>query len=154
MDKYKGRCVLRGDTHKCHYDVSENQSTAPVVRGTSACATDAVAALRCRHSRSGDVPSAYLQGVQRPSEQVVARPPKGFQEVDERGVEVLWLMHNPLYGQVDAGQIWNRTFNDFATSGGSGERVSSATHAADLTIPRNSRCRRGEQRRNQAPAAA
>ena len=129
----KGRCVLRGDEHKCHYNVTGNQSTAPVVRCTSASCADAVAAIRCRHSRSGDVPAAYLQGVQRDSEQVVARPPKGFQETDERGVEILWIMHNPLYGQVDAGQIWNRTLNGFMTSGGSGDPVSSVTHAADVT---------------------
>ena len=28
---------------------------------------------------------------------------------------VLWLMNNPLYGQLDAGAIWNRTFNEFVT---------------------------------------
>jgi hypothetical protein len=28
-------------------------------------------------------------------------------------VEILWLMLSPLYGQADAGAIWNRTLNDF-----------------------------------------
>ena len=45
----KGRCVLRGDLHKSHYDVSENQATAPVVRCTSAATGDAICALRLRH---------------------------------------------------------------------------------------------------------
>ena len=31
---------------------------------------------------------------------------------------VLWLMNNPLYGQLDAGAIWNRTFNEFVTRQG------------------------------------
>ena len=46
------------------------------------------------------------------SEQVLARPPSGFRDFDERGVAILWLMNNPLYGQLDAGAIWNRTFNE------------------------------------------
>ena len=28
-------------------------------------------------------------------------------------VEIPWLMLSPLYGQADAGAIWNRTLNDF-----------------------------------------
>ena len=35
IKQLKGRCVLRGDRHKCHYDVSDNQATAPVVRQRS-----------------------------------------------------------------------------------------------------------------------
>ena len=134
IDKRKGRCVLRGDQHKCHYDVTDNQSTAPVVRNTSASAADAMAALWRRHAVSGDVPSAYLQGEQRASEQVVARPPAGFREFDERGVEVLWIMNNPLYGQVDAGQIWNRTFNEFVTAGSTDAAISSKTHTAGIEV--------------------
>ena len=49
---------------------------------------------------------------------MLARPPPGFRTTDERGVEVLWLMNNPLYGQLDAGPIWNRTFNEFVTRQG------------------------------------
>ena len=117
VDKLKGRAVLRGDLHKHHYSVDQNQSTAPVVRNTSMTAVDALAALRQQHTCSYDVSSAYLQGEQLPSEQVVARPPPGFRERDSDGVEILWLMNNPLYGQTDAGAIWNRTFNQFATKG-------------------------------------
>mgnify|MGYP003941231743 CR=1 FL=1 len=111
----KGRCVLRGDKHQQFYNISENAATSPVVRITSASCGDAVAALRRRHTRSGDVPTAYLQGNQTESEQVLARPPHDFRESDEDGKEILWLMNNPLYGQVDAGAIWNRTFNDTMT---------------------------------------
>ena len=116
VDKRKGRAVLRGDLHKQHYAVDANQATAPVVRSSSMQAQDCVAALRQQHCISFDAPSAYLQGIQTASEQVVARAPPGFREYDERGVELYWLMHNPLYGQLDAGAIWNRTFNHVATS--------------------------------------
>ena len=30
-------------------------------------------------------------------------------------MEILWLMQHPLYGQCDAGAIWNRTINAFNT---------------------------------------
>ena len=35
---------------------------------------------------------------------------------DEQGIAILWLMQTPLYGQADAGTIWNRTYDDFAPS--------------------------------------
>ena len=137
LDEKKGRCVLRGDRHKTFYRVSGEQATAPVVRCTSASCSDAVSALRRRHTRSGDVPQAYLQGDQTKEEQVLARPPHDFRETDERGIEMLWLMRHPLYGQVDAGAIWNRTFNATLVNprGGAAsctEPVSSANSEAEL----------------------
>lgn len=60
-----------------------------------------------------DVPGAYLQGEQRPEEQKLLRAPPGFRKYDERGIEIYWLTNNPLYGQPDAGGIWNRTINEF-----------------------------------------
>ena len=111
-------CRLCGCLHKVHYGVDANQATAPVVRNTSMSIIDAVSALRCWHMVSFDCPSAYLQGQQRSSEQVLARAPVGFRVTDERGVEQYWLMNNPLYGQLDAGAIWNRTFNEFVTRRG------------------------------------
>ena len=133
IKQHKGRCVLRGDLHKGHYAVDSNQSFGPVVRNTSNSAIDCVSVLYQWHMCSFDLPSAYLQGKQRPSEQVVARPPPGFREYDEQGVEVLWLMHSPLYGQTDAGAIWNRTFNDWTVEGHDVKtNGTSYTHAADL----------------------
>jgi len=54
----------------------------------------------------------YLNGKQKDCEQVLTRPPVGFREYDERGVEIFWLMWVPLYGQGGAGAIWNRTINE------------------------------------------
>ena len=133
VDKRKGRAVLRGDLHKMHYGVDANQATAPVVRTSSMAAIDCVSALRRQHMVSFDCPSAYLQGQQQASEQVLARPPPGFRTTDERGVAVLWLMNNPLYGQLDAGAIWNRTFNEFVTrQGPPASTGTSATHTAEI----------------------
>ena len=95
VDKRKGGAVLRGDLHKLHYGVDANQATAPVVRSSSMSAIYCVSALRRQHMVSFDCPSAYLQGQQQPSEQVLARPPPGFRTFDERGVAILWLMQNP-----------------------------------------------------------
>ena len=92
-----------------------------------------MSALRRQHMVSFDCPSAYLQGQQQASEQVLARPPPGFRTTDERGVAVLWLMNNPLYGQLDAGAIWNRTFNEFVTrQGPPASTGTSATHTAEI----------------------
>ena len=48
---------------------------------------------------------------------------------------MLWLMNNPLYGQLDAGAIWNRTFNEFVTRKGPAPSVlSSQDRAAELQL--------------------
>ena len=115
IDKLSARCVLRGDLHSKTYGVDANRSMSPVVRNTSMMSVEAVGCLRSQHMRPFDVTGAYLHGEQTESEQVLARPPIGFREFDERGVEILWLMWVPLYGQTDAGAIWNRTVNSFQT---------------------------------------
>ena len=144
----KGRCVLRDDLHKSHHKVSDNQVTAPVVRNTSAACSDAVGVLpvlRCRHTRSGDVPTAYLQGDQTSSKQVLARSPHDFREFDERGVEILRLMNFQLYGQVDAGANWNRTFNNTMVAPRDGASspnvtpIASESHEAEVDL-RESGC--------------
>ena len=89
------------------------------------------ALLLCQSANS----VAELEGQQRASEQVLARAPVGFRVTDERGVEQYWLMNNPLYGQLDAGAIWNRTFNEFVTR--NGPKVvagSSSTHSASIEV--------------------
>eukprot|EP00966_Prymnesium_polylepis_P230221 5327155-Prymnesium_polylepis.1 len=88
---------------------------SPVVRSPSLNAIDAVSVLRRQHMCPFDVPGAYLQGKQRDDEQIVCRAPVGSRKYDERGVEIYWLMLNPLYGQADSGAVWNRTWNDFIT---------------------------------------
>ena len=66
---------------------------------------------------------------------MLARAPPGFRTHTEEGVEILWLMNNPLYGQLDAGAIWNRTFNEFVTRAGPAPSVlSSQSHAAEVQI--------------------
>jgi len=113
IDKYKARCVLPGDIHIKKYDVSRNDTASPVARNTSLMAVEAIACLHGQDQLQSDFTGAYLQGVQKESEQVLARPPPDFREADEHGVEILWLMLSPLYGQADAGAVWNRTLNDF-----------------------------------------
>ena len=113
--KDNARVVTRGDLHVKFYNVTSNDKTSPVVRNSSLMAIDAVSCIRGQHFCPYDVPGAYLQGEQRASEQTLLRPPVGFRQYDERGVETLWLMSHPLYGQADAGAIWNRTINSFMT---------------------------------------
>ena len=107
--KLGARLVLRGDIHKQWYNITPNDSTAPVLRHQSNMCVDAVACLGGWEHCGYDYTGAYLQGDQQPSEQVLARAPVGFRTYDERGCEFYWLMSAPLYGQADAGAIWNRT---------------------------------------------
>ena len=92
-----------------------NQCNSPVVNMSTCMCVEAVCCLRGQSYKGGDVPGAYLRGEQTESEQMLLRPPPGFREYDERGVEIYWLMQHPLYGQSDAGAIWNRTINKHNT---------------------------------------
>ena len=100
-------------------------------------AIDCVSALRRQHMISFDCPSAYLQGRQHASEQVLARPPAGFRTVDERGVPILWLRNNPLYGQLDAaGGDLEQHFQRvrYAPRGPPSPTGTSSTHATDIEV--------------------
>ena len=55
-----------------------------------------------------DIEAAYLKGEFNDDEVVYARPPAGYRHTI-RGVPVVWRLKIPLYGEADAGRIWNRT---------------------------------------------
>ena len=58
--------------------------------------------------RTFDVEAAYLKGKFDNSEILYARPPPGYRSYD-RDVMYVWRLLVPLYGEADAGRIWNRT---------------------------------------------
>ena len=60
------------------------------------------------HHSVFDIEAAYLKGVFEQHERVYARPPLGWRHTI-RGVPIVWLLKIPLYGEADAGRIWNRT---------------------------------------------
>ena len=110
--------MARGDLHAKHYQVDSKQTMSPVVRTPSLNGIDAVVVLREQHMAPFDLPGAYLQGEQTASEQIllqILRRNSVHGTWDERGVEIMWLMLVPLYGQADSGAILNRTMNEFAT---------------------------------------
>lgn len=55
-----------------------------------------------------DIEAAYLKGEFNSDEIVYARPPLGYRHTI-RGVPLVWRLKIPLYGEADAGRIWNRT---------------------------------------------
>ena len=110
IEKYKGRAVLRGDQLNKTGTIDPNNCFAPSPTTIEHNCCEAVAALRGMNCEPGDAVAAYLQGKQLPGELVIARAPKAFREYDENDDEIYWLMVVPLYGQPNAGNIWNRTF--------------------------------------------
>jgi hypothetical protein len=141
VTQLRARCVMRGDLQAKFYNISSNEKMSPVVRNTSLMSVDAVSCLRGQDFKQSDFTGAYLQGQQTESERTLARPPTGFRESDERGVQVFWLMLAPLYGQCDAGAVWNRTLNEFLTAPGpvglGFERASNDPCIYSKTVPPN-----------------
>ena len=57
--------------------------------------------------RTLDVEAAYLKGTF-DGQTLYARPPPGYRTY-VRGIPVVWMLKVPLYGEADAGRIWNKT---------------------------------------------
>ena len=69
--------------------------------------------------RTFDVDAAYLKGEFEGDQILYARPPRGARHYID-GVPVVWRLRVPLYGEADAGRLWNRTFVRFLTGPTSG----------------------------------
>ena len=70
-------------------------------------ATPVAATTSIQHA-SFDIEAAYLKGEFESGEVWYVRPPPGYRHF-VRGVPVVWRLKIPLYGEADAGRIWNRT---------------------------------------------
>ena len=122
-DKFKIRCVMLGNQlnaiearrrkRAVAGDASgsyvELRVTAPTLRHSSFKASAAVGVIKGMRRRTFDVTAAYLQGTQI-TRQIYVRAPPDCREYDERGVEFVWLLLRPLYGEPDAGRVWYNTF--------------------------------------------
>eukprot|EP00327_Prymnesium_parvum_P011290 CAMPEP_0184391940 /NCGR_PEP_ID=MMETSP0007-20130409/21358_1 /TAXON_ID=97485 /ORGANISM="Prymnesium parvum, Strain Texoma1" /LENGTH=350 /DNA_ID=CAMNT_0026742317 /DNA_START=221 /DNA_END=1269 /DNA_ORIENTATION=+ len=58
-----------------------------------------------------DVTGAYLQGKHKDGYIVYTRAPLDARTYDERGIELVWALVGPLYGEPDAGRVWYNTFS-------------------------------------------
>ena len=70
-------------------------------------ATPIASATSIDHA-SFDTEAAYLKGEFEKGDVWHVRPPPGYRHY-VRGVPVVWRLKIPLYGEADAGRIWNRT---------------------------------------------
>mgnify|MGYP001164178445 CR=1 FL=1 len=107
--EYKARCVINGRQQIGRgTDVETFSSTVRTSTFKTFCA---VSCIKGRKRCTFDVSGAYLQGIYENGETVYARPPPGYRTHDTRGVPIIWRMLRPLYGQADAGRIWQRTIH-------------------------------------------
>ena len=114
VTKYKARCVFDGRDQKARSAQAgkDIQSYAPCGRPSTNKMQIANAVFHKRRHRTFDVTGAYLKGKFSETEVVYARPPPGEQRFMFRNgkrVPIVWRLMVPLYGEVDAGYIWNRT---------------------------------------------
>ena len=123
--KYKARAVLDGRHQKSEAERAgqELNTFAPTVRHSTwrslitACRArwrqlpESARAKRKRRTLSADVEGAYLQGVHPEGTTVYARPPPGARSHTRHGIPIVWRLTAPLYGEADAGRLWNLTFH-------------------------------------------
>ena len=81
--------------------------------GTAHAVSDA-APVPDVQQRTFDVDAAYLKGEFESPITLYARPPRGARHYVD-GVPVVWRLRVPLYGEADAGRLWNRTLVRFLT---------------------------------------
>ena len=88
-------------------DAASFRRHADALMGRSPASVRAAAGHPVRQ-RTFDVESAYLKGKFDSDQVLYARPPPGARHY-VNGVPVIWRLKVPLYGEADAGRIWNRT---------------------------------------------
>ena len=115
--KKKARICYNGaqQKRKAAHNGTVVETFAPTVRHTTFKLLVARGNVTKRRARQFDVEGAYLKGKFADNEIVYARPPADFpggtryRTFDDRGVPLVWRLRVPLYGEADAGRIWNRT---------------------------------------------
>ena len=115
--KKKGRICYNGAMQKATAAKSGRiiETFAPTVRHTTFKLLAARGCVQGRRRRQFDVEGAYLKGKFENDEVVYARPPPDFpggtrfRHFTVDGTPNVWRLKVPLYGEADAGRIWNRT---------------------------------------------
>jgi hypothetical protein len=110
--KYRETAHNHADLLTKPLDVTTYRRHADAMFGGSANAGARPAVNKLIRQRTFDVEAAYLKG-QFDGEVLYARPPPRGPPPGHRptinGVPVVWRLKAPLYGEADAGRIWNRT---------------------------------------------
>ena len=104
LDKYKARICVNGNRQRAGVDYDPGELFAPVAKFTSFRVLVALAAANGWTLRQFDVETAFLYADL--EEEVYVRPPKGFEEYDEEGNALVWLLHKSLYGLRQAPRNW------------------------------------------------
>ena len=111
----KMRCVVCGNqmikaAKNNNIPLRTNSPTVLCATFKMACAIGCAKRMR---RTSKDVVAAYLQGKFEDGKVVYVRAPVDCREYDDRGVELIWMLHGPLYGEPDAGRVWYCTWAYF-----------------------------------------
>ena len=113
IDKYKVRCVARGDLQKSGVDFVE--TFAPVVSFSTIRILVAIAASRGYKLMQMDVRSAYLNG--KLNETIYMEIPDAFYP-DAKSQGKVFRLKRSLYGLRQAGRVWNEDIHGTFTSHG------------------------------------
>ena len=105
INRRKMRCVVCGNqmikaAKNNNIPLRTNSPTVLCATFKMACAIGCAKRMR---RTSKDVVAAYLQGKFTDGKVVYVRAPVDCREYDDRGVELVWMLHGPLYGHVRAG---------------------------------------------------
>ena len=114
---YKGRCVVDGRAQKeqSARRGKELETFMPTTRGATHKLQCANCTLKGRRKRQFDINAAYMLGTFEGEEAMVVRPPPNgpggtvYRKKDARGINIVWKLRVPLYGEADAGAIFHRT---------------------------------------------
>ena len=103
----KARLVVVGCAQRPR--VNFDQTHCSTLKATSLRFLAATAAIQGLHMCRFDFVSAFLQGDLEPGEQIVCRPPLGYETLGDDGNHKIWRVLKPIYGMQQGGRRWQRS---------------------------------------------
>lgn len=113
---YKARFVARGDKQRPGEDFQE--TFASVVRSETLHTILALVTTHNLHAKAFDVVTAFLNALMEGQAPMYVRPPPGYEEYDEAGQLLVWLLSKALYGLRQSPRLWYLEITKFMAAHG------------------------------------
>ena len=121
--KLKARLVADGSGEQVDLHYDPHSIYAPASRAASLRILLSMVNAKGLHMQGVDFVNAFLQG-NMDGQRILMRPPAGYEQYDENGNLLYWLLHKAVYGLKQSAKLWNDELSKFLISDGFKQCVS------------------------------